>query len=235
MYNKTAVILAGGKGTRLRPYTLAMPKPLVPVVDKPILEIVLRQLKNQGFQNINIAVNHQAELIEAYFGDGGKLGLNIRYFLEDKPLGTMGPLTNMDNLPENFIVMNGDVLSDIRFDEFLEYHVDNQALFTISCYEREEKVDYGVLNISGNNLVGFQEKPHVKYDVSMGIYAVNRKILEYIPKNSFFGFDNLMNEMLTRNVPIHTRTYNGYWMDIGRPEDYEQAFNDVESGKLSLF
>lgn len=232
MCKRTAVILAGGKGTRLRPYTLAMPKPLVPVGDKPILEIVLTQLAKQGFTDINIAVNHQAELIEAYCKDGSKYGLNISYFLEDKPLGTMGPLKNMDNLPENFIVMNGDVLSDISYANFLDEHVKKNAMFTISCYERQQLVDYGVLSISNDQLTGFQEKPRLSYDVSMGIYAVNRNVLNYIPQDTFFGFDDLMLKMLNANIPIQTKHHEGYWMDIGRPEDYEQAFEDVESKKF---
>lgn len=234
MCDKTAVILAGGKGTRLRPYTLAMPKPLVPIVDRPILEIVLRQLEKQGFHTINIAVNHQADLIKAYFGDGSKLGLDIQYFLENKPLGTMGPLTNMNNLPENFLVMNGDVLSDIDFSTFLEEHEQKSAMFTISSYERTQLVDYGVLNICDEKLTGFEEKPHLRYDVSMGIYAMNRKTVEYIPKDTYFGFDNLMEELLKDNIPIYTKKHTGYWMDIGRPEDYQQATEDIENQRINI-
>lgn len=232
MCKRTAVILAGGKGTRLRPYTLAMPKPLVPIVDKPILEIILIQLKKQGFQNINIAVNHQAELIEAYFGNGKKYGLNIQYFFEDKPLGTMGPLRNMDNLPDNFIVMNGDVLSDVCYAQFLEEHERNEALFTISSYERVQEVDYGVLKTCNQELKDFEEKPRLPYEVSMGIYAVNKKVLQYIPENTFFGFDQLMLELIKKNITVNTRKHQGYWMDIGRPSDYDQAFNDVESKRF---
>lgn len=234
MCEKTAVILAGGRGTRLRPYTLAMPKPLVPVGDRPILDIMLRQLKKQGFHSINIAVNHQADLIKAYFGDGSRLGLDIRYFLEDKPLGTMGPLTNMGNLPENFLVMNGDVLTDINFSSFLENHAKEKAMFTISSYERTQLVDYGVLDIKNDRLAGFEEKPRLKYDVSMGIYAMNRKIVGYIPGNTFFGFDSLMAELLKNNVPVHTKKHAGYWMDIGRPEDYEQAVDDIENKRIDI-
>jgi NDP-sugar pyrophosphorylase family protein len=209
-----------------------MPKPLVPVGDKPILEIVLLQLAKQGFTHVNIAVNHQAELIEAYCRDGEKYGLQIRYFLEDKPLSTMGPLKNMDNLPDDFIVMNGDVLSDIPYAAFLNDHIRNHASFTISSFEREQKIDYGVLDISAGRLQEFQEKPHVKYDVSMGIYAMNHSILSYIPKDTFFGFDDLMHRLLDEKVPVHVQKYSGYWMDIGRPEDYEQAVDDVEKRKF---
>ncbi len=234
MCRKLAVILAGGKGTRLRPYTLALPKPLVPVGERAILEIVLMQLAGQGFTDIYIAVNHQAELIEAYFGRGDKLGLKICYFFEEKPLGTMGPLRNMEDLPEDFLVMNGDILSDINYADFLQRHIEQQAVFTISAYERLQMVDYGVLEIKDRYLQGFKEKPSLKYDVSMGIYAVNRKALQYIPVNTFFGFDHLMGKLLTERVPVRVDHFDGYWMDIGRPEDYEQAVTDIETGKFSV-
>lgn len=232
MCKKMAVILAGGKGTRLKPYTIAMPKPLVPLGDKPILDIILTQLSKNGFTHVNIAVNHQAELIEAYCKTGEKYGVKIEYFLEDKPLGTIGPLKQMNNLPDNFIVMNGDVLSDIVYSAFLKEHEKTNALFTIACYERVQMVDYGVLDISDDRLVGFQEKPHMNYNVSMGVYAVNRKILDYIPDNCYFGFDDLMNKFLKEHIEVKTKKHTGYWMDIGRPEDYEQATDDVESGKF---
>lgn len=233
--NETAVILAGGKGTRLKPYTLVFPKPLVPLGNTPILEIILRQLKRERFRKINIAVNHQAELIETYCGDGSKYGLDIKYFLEKKPLGTIGPLANMrSDLPENFIVMNGDVLSDISYKDFLQYHIDTNAAFTIACYERTQKVDYGVLEIEDGILTAFQEKPQINYEVSMGIYAVNRSILRMIPEDCNFGFDDLMYKLLGEKVKVNIYKYNGYWMDIGRPEDYEQATADLEIGRIKV-
>lgn len=232
---KTAVILAGGKGTRLRPYTLAMPKPLVPVGDKPVLEIIITQLKNQGFEQIIIAVNHQAELIQAFFGDGFKLGIHIAYSLETKPLGTMGPLKNLKDLPENFLVMNGDVLSDLAYGEFLQEHTDKKELFTISSYQRVQVVDYGVLELDGTNsaLAGFSEKPHLDYYVSMGVYALSRKVLEYIPEDEFYGFDMLMEKLLEHGKRVAVKHHTGYWMDIGRPDDYQQAVEDLDSGKFA--
>lgn len=231
---KLAVIMAGGKGTRLKPYTIAMPKPLVPLGEKPILEILLTQLAGYGFTDVYMAVNHQAELIEAYCKDGAKYGLKIRYFLEEKPLGTIGPLCRMEDLPEDFLVMNGDVLSDLSYDEFLEEHQKKQSLITIACYERVQKVDYGVLEIQEDRLTGFREKPELNVDVSMGVYALNRKILKEIPEDTYFGFDDLMAHMLKKNLPVHTKKHGGYWMDIGRPEDYEQATYDVEHGLFQL-
>lgn len=229
MYEKCAVILAGGRGTRLRPYTISLPKPLVPVGDYPILEIIVRQLAQQGFDRIVITVNHQADIIQAYFDDGHKWGVSIEYSLEDKPLGTMGPLKNIASLPEQFIVMNGDVLSDLRFDAFLSSHVQADALFTISAYQRTHMVDYGVLHLdTQKTLCGFEEKPELHYTVSMGIYALSRKVLDYIPKNEFFGFDHLMHRLLQEKQQVKVKTFDGYWLDIGRPSDYEQAIADFE-------
>lgn len=233
MSEKVAVILAGGKGTRLKPYTIALPKPLVPVGDKPILEIILLQLKQYGFTRIIITVNHKADLIETYFGDGSKWGIQIEYSFEDIPLGTMGPLKNILNLPDHFLVMNGDILSDINYAQLLERHIAENRLFTISSYKRIQYVDYGVLRLNDNILCGFEEKPQLSYDVSMGVYVSSKKILDEIPDNTFFGFDHLMYQLLKEKKSVHVENYEGYWMDIGRPEDYQQAVEDIENGKFA--
>ena len=227
---KTAVILAGGKGTRLRPYTVSLPKPLVPIGDKPILEIVIMQLAKQGFERIVITVNHQADIIMAYFGDGSKWGVGIEYSLEDMPLGTIGPLKFINNLPEHFLVMNGDVLTDIDFSAFLENHIRAKRIFSIASYKRIQKIDYGVLEESGGELVGFKEKPQFPFIVSMGVYAVSKSVQEYIPERQYFGFDMLMMELLKKEIRVGIEEHTGYWMDIGRPDDYGQAFEDVEKG-----
>ena len=235
MSEKCAVILAGGRGTRLRPYTISMPKPLVPVGEYPIMEIIIRQLATNGFRRIIIAVNHQADLIQAYFGDGSKWDVSISYSLEDKPLGTMGPLKNIKDLPENFIVTNGDVLTDLNFDAFLRQHIDRRSIFTISGYNRQNMVDYGVLHVDEFNILsGFEEKPTLNYTVSMGVYAVSSRVLKYIPQNEFYGFDYLMHDLLKAHQQVTVQTYYGYWLDIGRPSDYEQAIADYEE-KRGLF
>ena len=155
---KRAVILAGGKGTRLRPYTLSLPKPLVPVGDMPVLEIIIRQLKMSGFDHITLAVNHMSEVIKAFFGDGSKWDLEIDYSEETKPLGTMGPLTRIMDLPDDFLVMNGDIISDLHYGNFFEFHKRNKSIFTISSFERDEMVDYGVLETSNGYLRKMNEK-----------------------------------------------------------------------------
>lgn len=227
---KTAIILAGGKGTRLRPYTVALPKPLVPVADKPVLEIILIQLVKQGFQKVIITVNHQADIIMAYFGDGKRWGVDIEYSLEDTPLGTMGPLKQIKALPEYFLVMNGDVLSDVEYAAFLENHIKSGKLFSIASYRRIQKNDYGVLEVNGHVLTGFKEKPEFQFVVSMGIYAVSRKAVGYIPENQYYGFDMLMAQFLEKNIEVGIYEHDGYWMDIGRPEDYMCAVEDLETG-----
>jgi len=232
---KRAVILAGGRGLRLRPYTVALPKPLMPVGEYPILEIIIRQLRHYGFTHITLAVNHQADVIKAFFQDGKKWGLNIHYSLETTPLSTMGPLKLIEDLPAHFLVMNGDVLSDVNYGDFFNEHVANDRMFTILAYTRQDQVDYGVLRADeSSTLKGFDEKPVNKYLVSMGIYAVSNRVLNHIPDNTAFGFDNLMRTFLKSNVEVSVSPYNGYWMDIGRPDDYIQASEEFEGMKSVL-
>jgi NDP-mannose synthase len=226
---KRAIILAGGKGTRLRPYTIALPKPLMPIGDYPILEVIVRQLKNNGFSHITMAVNHQAEIIQAFFGDGSKWGLEIDYSLEDKALSTMAPLKLIDDLPNDFLVMNGDVLTDLNFGDFYTNHVESKNIFTISSYQREIKSEFGVLDVNSDGvLVGFREKPVSVFDVSMGIYMVSKKSVDYIPQNTFYGFDHLMIDLMKNKEKPKVHKFDGYWLDIGRPEDYLQAIEEFD-------
>ena len=229
MTSKRAIILAGGKGTRLRPYTVVLPKPLMPIGEYPILEVVVRQLARHGFDHITMAVNHQAELIKAFFGDGSRWGVLIDYSLEDQPLGTMGPLKLIKDIPEHFLVMNGDILTDLPFRAFYEQHVNTNRLFTISSHRREQLIDYGVLEINEHeNLLGFSEKPKTTYEVSMGIYMLSCDVLQFIPDGIPYGFDNLMLDLLKAKHQVTVRSYNGYWLDIGRPDDYMQAIEQFE-------
>ena len=224
-----AVILAGGMGTRLRPYTVVLPKPLMPIGDYPILEVVVRQLARHGFRRITMAVNHQAELIKAFFGDGARWGLEIDYSLESKPLSTIAPLKLVDDLPEQFLLMNGDVLTDLNFREFCQLHVSAGRLFTISASSRRHIVDYGVLEVDAENrLSHFSEKPAHQYLVSMGVYMVNRSLVERVPPDVKYGFDDLMRDMLKHGEPVHVEPFDGYWLDIGRPDDYERAIDEFE-------
>jgi NDP-sugar pyrophosphorylase family protein len=229
--NKHAVILAGGQGKRLRPYTVVLPKPLMPIGEYPILEVIVRQLAAQGFTKITLAVNHQAELIKAFFGNGNKWNIAIEYSLEDQPLGTMGPLKLIQDLPNHFLVMNGDILTDLSYASFFETHVKEDVMFTISSHQREEMIDYGVLETKSGLLSGFKEKPKNTYEVSMGIYMVNKKVLPFIPENQAFGFDHLMLHLLKDEQPVAVKTYTGLWLDIGRPDDYLQAIDTFDELK----
>lgn len=225
-----AVILAGGRGTRLRPYTTAIPKPLVPVGDHPILAIVLRQLKKAGVTKVTLTVSHFAEIIMAVFGDGRKYGLEIAYSLEDKPLGTVAPLKLVKDLPERFIVMNGDLLTDIDYRAVYESHVKEGCDLTVTTFRRDAKIDLGVIEVDEKTLraVGFREKPTYHFNVSTGVYVYNRALLERVPDDKPYGLDNLVLDMLKDKIPINTYPHSGYWLDIGRPDDYEKANQDAE-------
>lgn len=230
--SKRAIILAGGKGTRLRPYTVVLPKPLMPIGEFPILEVIIRQLVQHGFDHVTMAVNHQAEIIKAFFQDGKKWGIKIDYSLEDRPLSTMAPLRLIPDLPENFLVMNGDILTDLSFSDLHEEHVSKNNIFTISSYVREQKIDYGVLQTDASGyLSGFTEKPKKQYLVSMGVYMASRRIMDFIPEGKAYGFDNLMLDLIQSKQPASVRKFNGYWLDIGRPDDYMQAIEEFEQMK----
>jgi len=223
------VILAGGKGTRLAPYTAEIPKPLVTVGDIPVIEILLRRLQMCGVKKVTIAVNHLSHLIIAALGDGRKYGLDIIYSHEEEPLSTVGPLKLIDNLPENFLVANGDIITDLDFNGLYEYHINNNALVTVAIYNRQVLSDFGVLNVDGNGLVkSFEEKPVFDFIVSAGIYVFSKKVLDFVPDGVKFGFDDLMLSLIEQKVSIATFPFNSYWLDIGRVEDYEQANRDLK-------
>ncbi len=232
--SKRAVVLAGGKGSRLRPYTVVLPKPLMPVGEYPILEVILRQLAARGFDHVTLAVNHQAEIVRAFCGDGSRWGIRIDYSLETMPLSTIAPLRLIPGLPDNFLLMNGDVLTDLPFGKLFEEHVTNKRNFTIAASERTHIVDYGVLHTSGQNLSGFEEKPRFQYLVSMGVYVVNRSVLDNVPEGRAYGFDHLMLDMLKRGQPVHVEHYSGYWLDIGRVEDYMRAVEEFGERRREL-
>ena len=233
--SKTAVILAGGKGTRLRPYTVVLPKPLMPIGEFPILEVIIRKITKSGFDRIILAVNHQADIIKAYFGDGSKWNMSIEYSLESIPLSTMSPLRLINNLPDDFLIMNGDVLSNVDFSELFDLHRSSKNTFTVSGFNRVLKSEYGVLEVDEKNyLSNFKEKPTYDLTVSMGIYVASKEILKYIPEGVPYGFDHLMLDLMKAGTPAYVHLHKGYWLDIGRPDDYMQAIDDVASGKIVI-
>ncbi|MGW2959370.1 nucleotidyltransferase family protein [Streptomyces sp. NPDC001220] len=231
-----AVILAGGKGVRLRPYTTALPKPLVPIGDQhAILEIVLRQLSTAGFTGVTLAIGHLGEIIRAYVGDGSQWGVTVDYATEESPLGTMGPLLNLrDRLPETFLVMNGDVLTDLDYADVLDRHRFSGAPLTIATYSRQVHIDFGVLTTDDSKVVAFTEKPSMDYRVSMGVYGLSRATLDDYTPGLPLGFDELVLDLLKAETPPHAYEFDGYWLDIGRPDDYDRANAEFTTRKSLL-
>lgn len=225
MFDMRVIILAGGKGTRLKPYTTLIPKPLVPLGGEcSVLELVILQLAQAGFTHITLAVNHLADLVMAYFGDGKKWGVFIDYSLEDKPLNTVGPLTLIKNLPENFLVMNSDVLCNLNLKKFYEEHVKSKSQVSVAVCSRESVIDFGILKYDADYyLTEFHEKPVYHFDVSMGIYCFNRSVIEKLPKGQPYGFDQLMLDGIKNRDKIRIHKFDGFWLDIGRTEDYQYA------------
>ena len=225
-----AVILAGGKGTRLTPYTEILPKPLMPIGDMPILEVLLRQMKRSGIDEVVLTVGHLAELIRTFFQDGSRYGLHICYSIEDRPLGTAGPLSLVEGLDNTFLVMNGDVLTTLEFCDLIEYHRSQGAIATIAAYDRKVRIDFGVIQSNQHQeIVGYIEKPTYDFYASMGIYVFEPQVLKYIPPNAYLDFPDLVLKLLASGELIAGHHFAGYWQDLGRPEDYEQAVQDFET------
>jgi NDP-sugar pyrophosphorylase family protein len=224
-----AVILAGGKGTRLSPYTKVLPKPLMPIGDMPILEVILRQIKLAGIEDVVLTVGHLSELLRTFFQDGSRLGLNISYNYEDSPLGTAGPIAFVPDLEDTFLVMNGDVLSTLPLKELIQFHKTNNAIATIATHHRTVKVDLGVIQWDGDSRVaGYIEKPTYDYSVSMGIYVFEPKVLTYIPKGEYYDFPDLVKKLIGVGEKVIGYRFDGYWQDLGRPDDYESAAQDFD-------
>jgi NDP-mannose synthase len=230
-----AIILAGGKGRRLAPYTTVFPKPLMPIGDMPILEVILRQLKYCGCDEVTLAVGHLAELLRAYFNNGSKLGIRINYSVESKPLGTAGPLALVKGLDEPFLVMNGDILTDLRYADLYSFHLKQQAMATIATYQRTVNIDFGVIETNGSNLLAdYIEKPSFNYKVSMGIYIFSLQVLKFIKPDTYLDFPNLVRLLITSGEKVASYPFNGYWLDIGRNDDYERAINEFNQ-KRNVF
>ena len=233
-----AVILAGGKGTRLRPYTIVIPKPLVPIVDDtPILGVLIAQLKKQGFTHITLAVSHMADIIKSYAGDGSRWGITIDYSLETEPLHTTGALTLIPDLPDHFLVVNGDTLADFDYGQFLKEHIERNNVLSVSAKKREVKIDFGVVefNEECGHLTSFKEKPSHHSYVAMGANCFSRELVEKkIPKGTWYGFDKLLTDCLADGTKVWIRPHEGFWIDIGRPEDYQYVLDNTEMIKKFL-
>jgi len=218
------ILMAGGLGTRLRPLTEDMPKPMLKVGNKPILETIIKNFANHGFVNITISLNYKGEMIKDYFGDGSKFGVNIDYVEETMRLGTAGALSLIENKPnEPFFVMNADLLTDVNFSNLLDFHSFANANATMCVREYEYQVPYGVIEVVESNITSIVEKPMQKFFVNAGIYVLSPKVFDYIPKNEFYDMPTLFNTLIEKEKKVISFPIHEYWLDIGRMSDFEQA------------
>jgi NDP-sugar pyrophosphorylase family protein len=224
-----AVVLAGGKGTRLAPYTRVLPKPLMPIGDMPILEVILRQMKAAGVDQVVLTVGHLSELLRAFFQDGHQWGLQIEYSYEACPLGTAGPLALIEDVGNTFLVTNGDVLTTMQFSDLINFHQEQGAIATIAVHHRQVKIDLGVIQWNGSpQITGYIEKPTYDYCVSMGVYVFEPDVLAYIPPGQYLDFPDLVLKLIAAGEKVVGYQFEGYWQDLGRPDDYERAAQDFE-------
>lgn len=228
------VILAGGKGRRLKPYTTNFPKPLMPIGDRPILEILINQLKSNDLTDIIIATGHMEGLIRSFFGDGERHGAKIFYSKEDSPLGTAGPLSLLRNqLKDTFLLINGDILCDLDFDAVIDYHITKSNAVTVVLARRNVNVDFGVVELNlDSSFATWNEKPEISYLVSTGIYLFQPECLEEVPDGKSLNLPELIARLSSLEYKISGYEHNGYWLDIGRPSDYEKACRDFHEYSL---
>ncbi|MAT59062.1 MAG: mannose-1-phosphate guanyltransferase [Ignavibacteriae bacterium] len=225
-----AVILAGGLGSRLKPFTEVIPKPLLPVGKKAVLEVQIERLKSYGFDEVYLATNYKSEYIENFFGNGNKYGIQLFISKEEKPLGTAGPLKLLsDEFDEPFLVMNGDILTLMNFKKFYEYAVKKQTLLTIAIKKIITPYDFGNIYFTGDYVTNITEKPDIITYALAGIYIMRPEILHLIPNKTYYGMDYLIRDLLAKQIPISKYELKEYWLDIGKPEDYEKAQHDYFS------
>lgn len=236
--DRRAVVLAGGKGERLGPYTTVLPKPLLPIGDRAILEVVVRQLHSYGIKDLTFAVGYLSHLIQAVFGDGSEFDVSVSYHQEKAPLGTAGPLATIERPEDTFLVMNGDVLTTLDYDALFEAHREAGNALTVASHRRIVKTEYGVLHTDGNStegrsttVSGYEEKPEIPYLVSIGIYILEPKVIDHIPTNTAFDMPDVIDALIAAGEQVGAYLFDGFWLDIGRHDDYERAI--VEFDEIS--
>jgi NDP-sugar pyrophosphorylase family protein len=221
-----AVILAGGRGTRLHPFSVSFPKPLMPLGDKPVLEVLIHRLMRYGVRDICLTLGHLGELVRAYFDHRRKLleRINLRYVQEETPTGTAGSLASVEELDETFLVMNGDLLTNLDFDALVEFHRKQNAALTIATHTRTVKIDLGVLEFDAQHrITAYREKPVSTYHVSMGIYVYEPRVLPQIEAGQYLDFPDLVLRLLAKGERVCAYPTDCLWLDIGRPDDYAKA------------
>lgn len=227
-------ILAGGVGKRLRPLTFSIPKPLLPVGKKPILEIILSKLKSYGLTDIIIAVGYRSELIKTYFGDGSKFGVDIEYVDENKPLGTAGPLSSLKEkfkIKEPILIMNGDILTNLDFRKMIDFHIKNNADITVGIKKHKQKTQFGVIDLDGNRIKNIKEKPILTFNISAGIYVLSSSILSIVPKNTSYQMPDLIKNAMNKGKKVLGYTINEYWVAVEHMGSYKEALVEMEKWK----
>ena len=230
-----AVILAGGKGTRLRPLTFSIPKPLLPIGETPIIDVALKALKNYGVKEVFISIGYHGEIIKAFCGDGSKYGLSISYYCEDKPLGTAGPLSLMYKAfskDDVFILMNGDIYTDLNFQELIGFHKNGEYALTIAYKEFEYQSPYGTLSFKNNRLSKIIEKPKTLYNISSGIYILNASVIDNIPQNEFYTVPELINVLLENKEEVGVFKINEFWWSIEQIHDFEKVLTEIKKVRV---
>jgi len=228
-----AVVLAGGKGSRLGPYTTVLPKPLLPVGDRAILDVVFHQLRAFGFTDVTLAVGYLSHLVEAVMADGSRHGVSIEYHKEIEPLGTVGPLATVERLDDTFLMMNGDILTTLDYSRLCDFHREAGNVLTIASHRRTVNIDYGVLHLgeglgTTSPITGFEEKPELGYVVSMGVYVLEPRALDFIEPGEYMDLPDLVLRLIDEGEPVGTHVFDGFWLDIGSHDDYERAIEEYE-------
>ena len=218
-----AVLLTGGKGTRLAPYTTVLPKALIPIGDMPVAEILIRQLQRAGVTDVVLAVGHLAALLEAYFGDGSRWGVRLEYSMEESALGTAGPLALVSGLDSTFVVMNGDLLTTLDLRKMIDFHRSEGAAATVGVFRRTIPIDFGVIEADGADILGYVEKPTLSYEVSVGAYVMEPRVLEHIAPGEPLDLPDLVKTLIDAGEPVKAFRFDGHWLDIGSHDDYAAA------------
>jgi dTDP-glucose pyrophosphorylase len=227
-----AVVMAGGHGTRLRPLTEELPKPMLPMGDRPLLELIIEQLRQAGIRQVSLTTHYKEEAIVQHFGDGQDFGVEIRYVREDQPLGTAGALSLLDESAEPLLVINGDILTRLDLRAMLDFHREQQAEMTVAVRRYEFSVPYGVVETEGTAVVGISEKPTIRHFVNAGIYLLNPEVCRYIPGGQHYDMPDLISRLVTEGHRVVSFPVREYWLDIGRIEDYQKALADIENGEI---
>ena len=222
-----AVIMAGGTGTRLRPLTEDLPKPMLPVGDRPLLELIIDQLRQAGIKQVHLTTHYKRDLIAQHFGDGASFGVDINYVEEERPQGTAGALSRLDGLTGPLLVINGDILTQVDFRALLDFHQEHQAELTVAVREYESSVPYGVVETDGVAVTAIREKPVTRHLINAGIYLLEPEVHKHIPPSQPYDMPDLINYLLSQGRRVVSFPIREYWLDIGQQEEYQQAQVDA--------